>query len=104
LLGSTTVTTTYFVLKKYIGGSEAKKHIKKLLLVFDVAPVDRTVLTDALLLDFNDYEDAVLHEAALKAGAEGIVTRDQTGFGNATLRIYSPEELLKLVQSMRSSS
>jgi hypothetical protein len=43
------------------------------LSLFDVAPVTRAVLTDALDLAFADYEDAVLHESARHAGAEAIV-------------------------------
>ena len=45
----------------------------------------------------------MLHEAARHAGAEGIVTRDRRGFLKARLRVYAPEELLRLVQAAEES-
>jgi len=39
----------------------------------------------ALRLDFPDFEDAVVHEAALASGAAGIVTRDAAGFSRGTV-------------------
>jgi hypothetical protein len=71
--------------------------------LFDVAPVTRAVLTDALDLDFPDYEDAVLHEAARHAGAEAIVTRDPKGFAKARLKVYRPDELLRFIQATPQS-
>lgn len=100
LLGATTVTTIHYLASKAVGPSQAKKHIQTLLGLFDVAPVDKEVLFDALSLNFTDYEDAVLHEAARHAAANGIVTRDQKGFSNGTLPIYLPEEVLKIVQAL----
>jgi hypothetical protein len=44
-----------------------------------------------------DYEDAVIHEAARLINADGIVTRDDTDFQQATLPVYSPVDLLNLL-------
>lgn len=44
-------------------------------------------------IDFDDYEDAVLHEAARHAGADAIVTRNTPDFEHATLDIYAPGDL-----------
>jgi len=62
--------------------------------------VGQTSLIRALPSRFDDYEDAVLHEAARAADAEGIVTREATGFSKSSLRIYSPDELLRIVASL----
>ena len=72
---------------------------RTLLGLFEVAPVTRAVLTDALDLDFPDFEDAVLHEAARHAGAGAIVTRDPKGFVKARLKLYAPEELLRFLDA-----
>ncbi len=58
------------------------------------------MLTDALDLDYPDYEDAVLHEATRHAGAQAIVTRDPKGFAKAQLTIYAPDELVRLMRAM----
>jgi len=100
LLGATTVTTVHYLATKAVGGVRARKHVGTLLSLFDVAPVNRTILSDAVSLNFHDYEDAVLHEAARHAGATGIVTRDPSGFARATLTIYAPAELLRMVEAL----
>lgn len=102
LVAATSVTTIHYLATKAVGSAAAKGHIKALLLLFDVAAVDRAVLLDALSLSFSDYEDAVVHEAARHAGAIGIVTRDQAGFVKATLHTYAPDELFKMLQTLGS--
>jgi predicted nucleic acid-binding protein len=99
LLGATTVTTIHYLATKAVGRAQARRHVTTLLSLFEVAAVTRPVLGDAVRLDFADYEDAVLHEAARHAGAHGIVTRDPRGFAKARLRIYAPDELLRLVRA-----
>jgi hypothetical protein len=63
------------------------------LTLFKVAPVNEAVLQQALGAPLNDFEDAVLQEAARLVGAEGIVTRNPHDFRQATLQIYTPEAL-----------
>jgi predicted nucleic acid-binding protein len=99
LLGATSVTTIHYLLRKSLGLTLTKKHLRTLLSLFNVAPVDWDILSDALSLNFPDFEDAVLHEAARHAGAAGLVTRDVRGFKRSKLRVYSPIELLKTVGS-----
>ncbi|MBI4702383.1 MAG: PIN domain-containing protein [Deltaproteobacteria bacterium] len=98
LLGATTVTTVHYLATKAVGTARARSHLRTLLSIFDVAPIDGDVLADALALGFADFEDAVLHEAARHAGATGIVTRDPKGFAGARLSVYPPDELLRMVR------
>lgn len=99
LLGATTITTIFYLATKAVGSRPARRHVSALLGLFEIAGVTRGVLSDALRLDFQDYEDAVLHEAARHAGATAVVTRDPRGFAGASLRIYDPAELLRFVQA-----
>ena len=100
-VGATTVTTVHYLSTKVIGAARANGVVKQLLGLFGVAAVNRTVLVDALGLGFDDYEDAVLHEAARHAGVEGLLTRDRRGFRKAKLSVYAPEELLKMLEALR---
>ena len=93
-LCATTITTIDYLTTKAVNKTYATQNIKKLLALFEIAPVNRIVLNSALALKFTDYEDAVLHDSALHAGANAIITRDIKGFKNATLTIYSPNEFL----------
>ena len=98
-LGATTVTTIHYLATKTLGRAPAAVAVDGLLGLFDIAPVNRGVLADALALGLDDYEDAVLHEAARHAGLPAIVTRGRAGFRGATLAIYSPDELLRTLRS-----
>ena len=97
LLGATTVTTIHYLASRAVGPRAARGHIRTLLGIFEVAPVTRSVLTDALELDLADFEDAVLHEAARHAGAEALVTRDLKGFAGARIKLYAPDELMRFL-------
>lgn len=94
LLGATTITTLDYLLTKTLGTRQAKQIIKKLLALFEIAPVNRLVLESALESNFTDFEDAVLHAAAIHSGAQSIVTRDEKGFSKAKIAVYSPPALL----------
>jgi predicted nucleic acid-binding protein len=97
LLGATTVTTLAYLATKAVGRRRAAEHLRELLAMFDIAAVDRDVLSSAMESRLGDYEDAVLHEAACAAGAAGIVTRNGKDFRGASLPIFAPAELLAAV-------
>ena len=99
-LGTTTVTTIYYLATKVAGKKKADQEISKLLSIFQIAPVNKYVLDEAIKSKFNDFEDSVLHEAAKQVGVQGIVTRNPKNFKKATLSIYSPEELHKMLISI----
>ena len=94
---STTATTIYYLASKSVGTQAAMDHLRKLLAIFAVAGVDRGVLQGALDLDFPDFEDAVLHEAACNVGAAAIVTRNGKDFAGSALPVFDPAELLAAV-------
>jgi predicted nucleic acid-binding protein len=99
-LGATTITTIYYLAAKVAGKKKADLEINKLLSIFQIAPVNKSVLAEAIKTKFKDFEDAVLHEAAKQIEIQGIVTRNPKDFKSATLSIYSPEELYKMLVSI----
>ena len=102
-LCGTTITTVFYLASKTVGAPRAKEEIRKLLSLFEVAPVNRHVLESALDLDFNDFEDAVIHEAACHVGAEAIVTRNQKDFRKSGISVYSSDELVNILGSRGSN-
>lgn len=93
-LGATTVTTIHYIARRNAGAGAAEASMRDLLRLFEVAPVNQALLEGALALGFDDFEDAVLHEAGRLVGARAIATRDPSGFSAATLRVYDPETLV----------
>ena len=102
-LCGTTITTIFYLAAKTVGTPRAQEEIRKLLQLFEVAPVNRHVLESALTLDFNDFEDAVIHEAACHVGADVIVTRNQKDFKKSRISVYSSEEMARILASQGSS-
>ncbi len=98
IICATTVTTIHYLSTKILGKKESQNQIKDLMTLFEIASVNRTVIEEALISKFADFEDAVIYQAANHAGAEGIVTRDPKGFKQSKLPVYSPIELLKILQ------
>ena len=96
-LCSTSITTVFYLAAKVVGPQRAKEEIRKLLSLFEVAPVNRAVLESALGTDFSDFEDAVIQEAACHVGADAIVTRNQRDVKKARLPVHASDELLVIL-------
>lgn len=99
-LCGTTLTTVYYIVSKAMGSEPAKEAIKKLLVIFEVALVNRAVIEKALASEFKDFEDAVLYASACHAGVDAIVTRNEGDFGKADIPIYSPVHAEKVVNKI----
>ena len=96
---ATTITTIFYLANKVIGPKSAREEINKIMMLFEVAPVNRAILDEALSSDFKDFEDAVAYEAAVYKEAQGIVTRNFSGFKSSKINVYSPDELLIMLES-----
>ena len=101
VLCADSITTVDYVAAKSVGRGRAVASSTEFLRICSVVPVDRAVLERALRLDFPDFEDAVVHEAARACGAAGIVTRDAAGFSRGTVPVLEPAELLSALPSRR---
>ncbi len=93
-LCATTITTIDYLLTQAMPRPQAHQALRKLLELFEIAPVNRAVLQEALKSRVADFEDAVLEQAGRLVGAEVIVTRNQHDFRLANLKVLGPDELL----------
>jgi predicted nucleic acid-binding protein len=92
-LGATTLTTLYYLVTKASGKATARTTVRSLLDMFQVAAVDREILSRAIASPLGDFEDAVLAEAGISQTVDAVVTRDPDGFKNSGLSILSPQQL-----------
>lgn len=99
-LSGMTVTTLYYLIQKSLSRKSADNHVKNLLKIFHLAPVNRAVLEDAIDSKFTDYEDSVLYQSAKHSRLDAILTRNQKDFKNSTLPVYSPKELLSSLDAL----
>ncbi len=100
---ATTITTIYYLVAKSLGAKAASIHINSLLSLFVIAPVNRLVLENAVSSRFNDFEDAVLYEAALHAGAKYIVTRNSIDFKKSQMPVFEPREFINVIESLKNN-
>ena len=94
LLCATTITTVDYLLTQAMPRADAHRALRKLLALFEVAPVNRAVLEEALASRIPDFEDAVLDQSGRLAGAEAVITRNQKDFRQAALKVLGPDEFL----------
>jgi len=96
---ATSVATVFYLARKAGGVAQARKHVRALLSLLQVAPVQGSTLNAALASNVADFEDAVVAEAASQTGADVVVTRDPMGFKGSPLPAHSPGDFLALLQS-----
>ena len=92
-LCATTVSTLDYLISKAKNRQQAKVEIKKLLHMFGISEVNARVLELAAESEFTDFEDAVLYYSGECAGVDCLVTRNVKDFKQASLPVYTPEEL-----------
>jgi predicted nucleic acid-binding protein len=101
-LGATTLTTVHYLATKVVGTKKSLREIRKLLRLFEVAPINRAVLEAALeTKGFRDFENAVLHEAARQADADALVTRNEKDFKKAAMAVYGPGDLISILVAQK---
>lgn len=100
LVAAHAVTTIYYLMQKALGTARAKRSMTAILSVFIVAPVDGSVIGEALRSPLTDFEDAVTAAAAARAACDYIVTRDPKGFRGASVPQLTPAEAVPLLATM----
>jgi predicted nucleic acid-binding protein len=100
-LSADSITTLYYLIQKVKNKQQAKNTIKLLLEIFEISPVNRAVIQEAINLDFNDFEDAVVYQSAFSNNCDGIVTSNTKDYKKSKINIYNPKELLNAIKYNR---
>ena len=88
------VTTLYYLVERAHGRRQALEAVRSTLAVLDVVPLSRADFAQALSLGLGDFEDAVQAVAAVRAGADAVITRNARDFRGAPVETRSPEQVL----------
>lgn len=102
-LCATTLTTVDYLLGQALAPVEARTALKRLLDMFEIAPVNRPVLEQALRSGISDFEDAVLEQSARLVSVDIITTRNLKDFKKSSVTALDPPELLSAVKTMEST-
>jgi predicted nucleic acid-binding protein len=97
LVAAHTLTTIHYVVSRARNRQSAATAVTDLLRFLEVVPLEKADFIQALVLPVDDFEDAVQAAAALKIGADYIVTRDVKGFGGLAVPPANSGEVLSLL-------
>jgi len=93
-LCATTVTTIHYLLAQSLSANETRNAMRGLLDLFEIAPVNRPVIEQALQSKIAHFEDAVLEQAGRLVGAEAIITRSTRDLRRSSIKALEPQEFL----------
>lgn len=97
LVAGHTITTIHYIVAKEKGRQAAAAAITDLLRIVTAVPLETADFHQALVLGLNDFEDAVQATAAMKVGADYVVTRNGKDFKAAPVEARTPAEVLALL-------
>ena len=102
-LCATTVTTVDYLLNQSLSNAEARDALRRLLELFEIAPVNRPVIEEALRSRMADFEDAVLAHSANLVGASVVVTRNTKDFKYSPVTALDSVEMLVVLEKRNES-
>lgn len=100
-ISASAITDIYYIAKKELKDRDVVVELlEKLLETTSVAAVTESSIHEALILKWDDFEDAVQYVAGQNISADYIITRNPTDFANSQIEVVSPEEFLnKIIES-----
>ncbi len=91
-----TVPNLFYILRKQFTIHERKELLKELCTLFEVVEIDSIKIMEALKDDgFEDFEDALQMQCALKYDTDYIVTRNPKDFKGSRIKIIEPEAFIQ---------
>jgi predicted nucleic acid-binding protein len=100
-VASHSLPTLFYIIKKDQTVKNAKAVVSDLLQIFKVASVDQSTIEQALILDYNDFEDAVQMSSALHCKADYLITRNIKDFQPPLIPVMQPVEFLAIFSSSK---
>ncbi len=92
-----TVTTIHSIVARAKGRQVAATAVTDLLRIVRVVPLADADFQQALVLGLGDFEDAVQAAAALRIGADYLITRNAKDFQGLPIQLRTPGEVLALL-------
>jgi predicted nucleic acid-binding protein len=97
VLCASAVTDIYYICNKIFHDKvKSRQVIKSLFNIFTVTDVRKKDLQDAINLNIDDFEDAVISACAKRANCQYIVTRNKDDFSNSPVPAITPKKFLTL--------
>jgi predicted nucleic acid-binding protein len=88
-------SNAYYVLRKLGTHKKVIEKLTQLARIIEVIGLSKDAVMQALGSDFNDFEDALQHYAALAGDVKVIITRNTKDYKNSQLAVLTPDQYLK---------
>ena len=92
----------HYLIGRENGRQAADRAVSDLLRILRAVPLDDDDFRQALAMGFRDFEDAVQVSAAVKVGADFVVTRNAEDFRGSPVPVRAPGELLVMLSEARN--
>ena len=89
-----TLTTLYYLARKYASKQDAESAIDSVLNHFQIGNLDKSGWQAARVLPLQDFEDAVVATVAKESASDFIVTRNVSDFAGSSVPAISPADFL----------
>ena len=91
-------TNIFYILRKRFSAGERKRLLLELCEFVEVAGIQRKQVIDALADEsFDDFEDRLQVECAVKVDANYIVTRNISDFSASSIPAVTPEDFIRKI-------
>jgi predicted nucleic acid-binding protein len=100
-IAASTFGDLYYILRKARGRDWTLLFLRRLIIFCQIATVDNAVIRQALMQNWDDFEDAIQYEIAIASNLDGIVTRNPKDFSEATIPIFIPSKLIETIEGLR---
>lgn len=94
-IAACTLADIAYIAQRLKDQTTARVALDLCLQTFEICPVDRRTVDEAMQLPGKDFEDNVQIACAIFAGVAVIVTRDSAGFQATTIPALSPDEFVE---------
>lgn len=88
-------SNVYYILRKLGPHKKVIEKLSQLARLLDVIGVSKLTVMQALESEFNDFEDALQHYAALSENVKIIITRNTKDYKESEIAVLTPDQYLK---------
>jgi predicted nucleic acid-binding protein len=88
-------SNAYYILRKLGPHKKVIEKLSQLARLLDIIGVSKSTVMQALESEFNDFEDALQHYAALSENVKIIITRNTKDYKDSEIAVLTPDQYLK---------
>ena len=97
-ISATTITDIYYIVQKILKDQNATMCLlKNLLESVQIASVNDSEIRRAIVLGWDDFEDAVQYATGENIAVDYLVTRNTTDYNSVAFPVVTPDELLNII-------